>query len=333
MQLDRKPNRSFVPEMPSIQLQIVVPETLDGSRLDQALVTLFPQYSRSQHQNWIKKGQVTVDEQTHRPKDKVHTDQTIKIAAELTVEDRWEAQDIPLNIIYEDEDIIIIDKPVGLVVHPGAGNPDKTLVNALLYHDSKLNTLPRAGIIHRLDKDTAGLLVIARSLEAHNTLVKAMQAREIKREYEAIVQGVMISGGTIEAPIARHPKHRTQMAIVQSGKPAVTHYRIIKKYRAHTHLRIQLETGRTHQIRVHFQHINYPLIGDKTYIKRLRLPSGVSENLKKAITHFPRQALHATQLELSHPISGKVMRWESPLPEDLKNLIAALQTDLEENSD
>ena len=318
--------------MSSIQLQTTIPDSLHGCRLDQALATLFPQYSRSQHQNWIKNGQVTVDGQEYRPKDKVRAGQRIEIAATLVPEERWKAQNIPLNILYEDDDILVIDKPAGLVVHPGAGNPDKTLINALLHYDSKLNTLPRAGIIHRLDKDTSGLLIIARSLEAHHTLVKAMQNREIKREYEAIVQGVMVSGGSIEAPIGRHPKQRTHMAVVESGKPAVTHYRVLKRFRAHTHIRIRLETGRTHQIRVHFQHINYPLAGDKTYVKRLKIPSGVSDDLKKTLANFHRQALHATQLELSHPITGKVLTWQSTLPEDMTTLIAALRADMEDKN-
>lgn len=315
--------------MSLIQLQATIPDSLNSSRLDQALVSLFPQYSRSQHQNWVKGGQVTVDGQAHRSKDKVHTGQVIEITAEMKAEKRWEAQDIPLKIVFEDDDILVIDKPAGLIVHPGAGNPDRTLLNALLHYDSKLNTIPRAGIVHRLDKDTSGLLVVARSLEAHNALVKAMQDRRIKREYEAIVLGVIVSGGSIEAPIGRHPTQRTKMSVLKFGKPAVTHYRVLQRFRAHTHVRIRLETGRTHQIRVHFQHINYPLVGDKTYVKRLKIPGGISDSLKKTLTEFHRQALHATQLELSHPISGKVLTLKSALPEDMSRLIVALKEDME----
>jgi len=319
--------------MPSIQLETTVPETLNGHRFDQALVNLFPQYSRSQHQQWIKNGQTTLNGQQHRPRDKVQTGQTVTINASLENESSWAAQNIPLNIVYEDEHLIVIDKPAGLIVHPGAGNPDQTLVNALLYYDPKLAHLPRAGIIHRLDKDTTGLLVVARSLEAHNALTKAMQDREIKREYEAIVQGVMVAGGDIEAPIGRHPTKRTQMAVTQAGKPAITHYRVLQRFHAHTHIRIQLETGRTHQIRVHFQHSNYPLVGDKTYIKRVKIPAGITDNLKQALKTFPRQALHAIALSLSHPISGKVLTWESPLPTDMCELIVALQEDANTHHD
>jgi len=311
--------------MSDIQLQATIPESLDGYRLDQALATLFPQYSRAQHQTWIKKGQATLNGAQHRPKDKVQTDQLVVIAAALTTSDRWQAQEIPLKIIFEDAHILIIDKPAGLVVHPGAGNPDQTLMNALLHYDTQLQGLPRAGIVHRLDKDTSGLLVIARSLEAHHSLVKAMQERHIKREYEAIVQGVMIAGGQIEAPIGRHPTRRTQMSIVASGRAAITHYRILKRFSAYTHLRVILETGRTHQIRVHFQSINYPLVGDKIYFKRPKIAAGLSKEARKIIANFPRQALHASQLSLEHPITGEPYTWRSELPQDIRQLLAALE--------
>lgn len=313
--------------MAAIHLETQVPESMDGLRLDQALAQLFPQYSRSQHQTWIRNGQVTVDGELLRPKDKVQTGEQITIDAEQREETHAIAQDIPLNIVYEDNALMIIDKPAGLIAHPGAGNPDRTLVNALLHFDSTLNTLPRAGLIHRLDKDTSGLITIARTLESYHALVKAMQSREISREYEAVVQGVLISGGTIEAPIGRHPRQRTLMAVVGSGKPAITHYRVIEKFRGHTHVRIQLETGRTHQIRVHFSHLGYPIVGDKTYLKRLKLPKGMTETAKEHIKQFPRQALHATKLELSHPISGKLLTLNSPLPEDLQTLLAILKND------
>lgn len=331
----RQKERAIIPEvihelkskMPAIHLETQVPESLDGHRLDQVLAKLFPQYSRSQHQTWIRNGQVTVDGKLLRPKDKVHIGEQITINAEHQEETKAQAQEIPLNIVYEDEALIVIDKPVGLIAHPGAGNPDQTLVNALLHFDSSLNTLPRAGLIHRLDKDTSGLITVARTLESYHALVKAMQAREIHREYEAIVQGVLISGGTIEAPIGRHPRQRTLMAVVESGKDAVTHYRIIEKFRGHTHVRVQLETGRTHQIRVHFSHLGYPVVGDSMYLKRLKLPREMSDTAKEAVKRFPRQALHATKLELSHPINGKLLTLNSPLPDDINTLIEILKND------
>lgn len=315
--------------MSAIHLEIEIPETLHGLRADQALAQLFPQYSRAQHQTWIRNGQVEIDGLHLRPKDKVQAGQKVRIRAEYQQETQATAQNIPLNIVYEDEALIVINKPAGLVAHPGAGNPDKTLVNALLHHDPDLKNLPRAGLIHRLDKDTSGLITIARTLESYHALVQAMQAREISREYEAIVQGVLISGGTIEAPIGRHPRQRTLMAVVNSGKPAITHYRIIEKFRGHTWIRIQLETGRTHQIRVHFSHLGYPIVGDKAYLKQLKLPKNMTDVAKEAIKTFPRQALHATKLELSHPINGKLLSLNSPLPDDLQTLITILKNDRE----
>lgn len=316
--------------MSNIDLKATIPESLSGQRLDQALAKLFPEYSRAQHQTWIRNGQVTVDGKTLRPRDKVQNEQTVEISAQLERETHAKPQDIPLNIVYEDESLIIIDKPAGLVAHPGAGNPDQTLVNALLHFAPSLDKLPRAGMIHRLDKHTSGLLTVARNLEAYNYLVQAMQAREIKREYEAVAQGVLISGGSIEAPIGRHPRQRTQMAVVESGKPAVTHYRIAEKFRGHTHLRIQLETGRTHQIRVHLSHLSYPIVGDKTYLKRIKFPREMSDAAKEAVKHFPRQALHATKLELSHPKSGKLLALQSPLPDDMQALLKILKSDHEQ---
>ncbi|MCB1826998.1 MAG: 23S rRNA pseudouridine(1911/1915/1917) synthase RluD [Coxiellaceae bacterium] len=315
--------------MSTINLDTKIPETLNGQRFDQAISSLFPQYSRTQHQIWIKSGQTTLDGKQARIRDKVQTDQHVQIQATLGEETSHLPQDIPLDIIYEDEDLIIANKPAGLVAHPGAGNPDQTLVNALLHHDSELSKLPRAGLIHRLDKDTSGLLTIARNLESYNALAKAMQAREIHREYEAIVQGVLISGGTVEASIGRHPRARTLMAVVKSGKPAVTHYRVIEKFRGHTHLRVNLDTGRTHQIRVHLNHIGYPIVGDKSYLKQIKLPREMSETAKEAVKNFPRQALHAIKLELYHPISGKLLTLISPRPDDMENLLNVLKKDNE----
>ena len=287
--------------MRTIQLIAIVPPELAHKRLDQALAILFPEHSRARMQDWIKRGYVKVDGNILR--------------ASIEKSEKWQAQEIPLNIVYEDEDIIIINKPIGLVVHPGAGCKDNTLLNALLHHCSELAAIPRAGIIHRLDKDTSGLLVIAKNLEAHTKLVNAMQERKIKREYEAIVYGVITTGGTISEPIGRHPNKRTHMAVVKTGKPAVTHYRVIKRFTAHTHIRVILETGRTHQIRVHMTHIGYPLVGDTTYKGRNKVAN---------FPGFTHQALHAKYLSLTQPRTGKLLEWEIELPEDMKEALSAL---------
>ena len=265
----------YILNMYTIHLTAEIPEHLANQRLDQALAELFPQHSRSRLTGWIKAKQVTVDGKHMRPKDKVHIKQAVEIQATMPIEETWEPQAIDLTIVYEDQDLIVINKPAGMVVHPAAGNPNNTLLNALLYHDAALARLPRAGIIHRLDKGTTGLLVIARTPEAHTHLVDELQSRTINREYETVVIGTIIAGGTIDAPIGRHPTQRKRMAVVESGKPATTHYRVIKRFPAHTHLRVNLETGRTHQIRVHLAHIHHPILGDTTYGGRLKLPSGV----------------------------------------------------------
>ncbi len=294
-------------------LKAIISAHLDNKRLDQALAELFPQYSRARLQSWIKSGHVLVDGKILKPRDKVHSGQNIILTPIIEPQEQWEAQKIPLNIIYEDDDIIVINKPAGLVVHPGAGVRDKTMLNALLHHAPELAKLPRAGIIHRLDKDTSGLLVIARNLEAHTKLVAELQARNIKREYEAVVVGVMTAGGTIDAPIGRHPKDRKRMAVVDSGKPAITHYRVIKRFTSHTHIKVMLETGRTHQIRVHMAYIHYPIVGDPVY-------GGNRAKYK----NFKRQALHAKYLALIHPRTGKQMEWEAPLPDDMRQLLKEL---------
>jgi 23S rRNA pseudouridine1911/1915/1917 synthase len=294
-------------------LKTIIPENLDNKRLDQALAKLFPEYSRTRLQAWIKAGQVTVDGKVLKPRDKVHTGQNIIVTPIIEPQEHWEAQPIVLDIIYEDDDIIIINKPAGLVVHPGAGTRDKTMLNALLHHAPELTKLPRAGIIHRLDKDTSGLLVVARNLKSHTKLVADLQQRNIKREYEAIVVGVMTAGGTIDAPIGRHPKDRKRMAVVVFGKPAITHYRVIKRFKAHTHIKVMLETGRTHQIRVHMAHIHYPIVGDPVY-----------GGNKARYKNFKRQALHAKCLGLIHPRTGKQMEWHAPLPNDMQWLLEEL---------
>jgi len=253
--------------------------------------------------------------------------EAVTVDARLELEVEAEAQPIPLEIVHQDKHVFVIDKPAGLVVHPGAGNPDLTLQNALLALDPKLAELPRAGIVHRLDKDTSGLLIVARTLKAHTELVRMLEQREIHREYEAICKGVMTAGGTIDAPIDRHPVERVKMAVRDGGRESVTHYRVIKRYRANTHVRVQLETGRTHQIRVHLQHAGYPIVGDRVYGGRLEMPKGASEELRVALREFPRQALHAARLQLDHPVSGKPLECVAPLPADMQQLLAVLARD------
>jgi 23S rRNA pseudouridine1911/1915/1917 synthase len=298
-----------------------------GFRLDKALAELFPTYSRARLQQWLREGQVLIDTLPRRGKDKVQGGEQVQLIAQLEEQVTWQAQSLPLNLLYADEAIIVVNKPAGVVVHPGAGNPTATLVNALLHYAPELAQLPRAGIIHRLDKDTSGVLAVARSLPAHTHLVTQLQHHQFKREYQAVVTGVLVAGSTVDAPIGRHPRHRTHMAVVTNGKPAVTHYRVMQRYRAHTHIRVQLETGRTHQIRVHLAHQHYPLVGDKVYGGRLHLPAGSSESLKQALRTFPRQALHAQTLGLLHPQTGEWMQWTAALPPDMQALLSELEQD------
>lgn len=310
-----------------IQLTAEVPFSLSGSRLDQAVAQLFPDYSRSRLQSWIKSGELTVNGQQHRVRDKLSGGESIKIDATLESQDRWEPENIELDVVYEDDDILVINKPAGLVVHPAAGHKDGTLLNALLHHSPQLNAVPRAGIVHRLDKDTTGLMVVAKTIEAQTELVAQLQERSMGREYEAVVQGVMTGGGKVDEPMGRHPKQRQKMAVHPMGKEAITHYRVLKKFRGHTHIRLKLETGRTHQIRVHMSHIHYPLIGDPLYAGRFRQPKGISYELQDQLRNFQRQALHAKRLELFHPVSGELISWEVDLPEDMQVLLATLQDD------
>ena len=310
-----------------IHLTATIPPDLAGKRLDQALAIMFADHSRARLQAWIKAGVVRVDNETARQRMPVSGGEYIEIDACYEPLENWSAEEIPLNIVYEDEALLILNKPAGLVVHPGAGNPKHTLLNALLHHDPSLEYVPRAGIVQRLDKDTSGIMVIARTPEVHSYLVAGLQSRKIKREYQAIVCGVMTSGGTIEKPIGRHPRKRTQMAVVTHGKPAVTHYRIIRKYRAHTHICVQLETGRTHQIRVHMASLKYPLVGDPVYGGRAKIPKNSSAVLIDALRSFPRQALHASALSLIHPYSKDTISFEVPLPGDMQELLAALEED------
>lgn len=314
----------------TIHLTAQIPEEMAGKRLDAVLAELFPDYSRSRLQQWIKAGQVLLDGGSgQRPKDKVNGGEQVKIEAELEPAGEWQAEFLPLEIIYEDESIIVVNKAAGIVVHPAAGNRAGTLLNALLHHDPGLQNIPRAGIVHRLDKDTSGLMVVARTLKAQNSLVEQLQARTVKREYEAVIVGTMTAGGKVDEPIGRHPKSRKRMAVVMNGKPAVTHYRVAERFRAHTHIRVQLETGRTHQIRVHMTYIHYPLIGDPVYGGRLQLPKGCGEEARETLRNFKRQALHAVQLTIKHPETGKDMSWQSPLPEDMTHLLNILRRDNE----
>ncbi|MDX1757280.1 MAG: 23S rRNA pseudouridine(1911/1915/1917) synthase RluD [Marinobacter sp.] len=303
----------------------VIPPELSDRRLDQAAAALMPEHSRSRLQGWIKSGALTVNGQTRKPRDKVMLDDRLELEAEPEVQVAWQAQSIELEVVYEDEHLLVINKPAGLVVHPAAGHADGTLVNALLHHAPEVENLPRAGIVHRLDKDTSGIMVVARSLIAHTSLVDQLQTRTMGREYEAVIVGTLTGGGTVDAPIGRHPRDRKKMAVVEAGKPAVTHYRLLERFVAHTHIRCQLESGRTHQIRVHMSHVKHPLVGDPVYGGRIKLPKGATDELRDALGGFHRQALHARRLTLEHPATGELMSWETPLPVDMEALLAALR--------
>ena len=311
----------------AIHRRLTIPEERAGQRLDQALAALLPDYSRSRLKGWIESGEIRVDGAMRRPRDKVSGGESIALEAILDEATVAEPQAMALELAHEDRHLWVVNKPAGLVVHPGAGNPDRTLQNALLALDPQLAVLPRAGIVHRLDKDTSGLLIVARSLPAHTALVRMLEERAIHREYEAVCRGVMTAGGTVDAPIDRHPVDRVRMAVREDGRAAVSHYRVIKRFRAHTHLRVQLETGRTHQIRVHLSHIGFPLVGDRVYGGRLALPKGATEELSAALRAFPRQALHASRLRCEHPVTGRPVECAAPLPSDMCDLLAALARD------
>jgi 23S rRNA pseudouridine1911/1915/1917 synthase len=316
-----------------VQLQLAIPVSQRGQRLDRALAELAPDYSRSRLQQWIRAGQVTLDERVPQVRERVQGGELVRIDAELEEQTASQPEAIPLDIVYEDAELLVINKPAGLVVHPAAGNPVGTLLNALLHHDATLAGLPRAGIVHRLDKNTSGLMVVARTLTAHKRLVEALQTRSVKREYLTVVNTVLTAGGCIEAPIGRHPVDRKRMAVVSGGKQAITHYRVVERYRAHTLLRVRLETGRTHQIRVHMACQHCPVVGDPVYGGRLRLPQGASAALREVLGNFRRQALHATRLELVHPGSGELVSWEAEVPADMAQLIAVLHADAGQQHD
>jgi 23S rRNA pseudouridine1911/1915/1917 synthase len=304
-----------------------IPDELAGQRLDQALAQMFPDYSRSRLKAWLLSGAVLVDGALWRPRDRVAGGETVELQVVPEVAVRAGAEVIPLDVVFEDDALLVVNKPVGLVVHPGAGNATGTLMNGLLHHAPLLEQLPRAGIIHRLDKDTSGLLLVAKTLPSHTALVRSLADREISRQYLAVCNGVLTGGGTIDAPIARHPVDRTRMAVRENGKTAVTHYTVIKRFRAHTHINVVLDTGRTHQIRVHFAYRRHALVGDPVYGGRLALPAGASEQLIKALREFRRQALHAKRLELAHPASGEMLCLEAPPPADFELLLRTLHED------
>jgi 23S rRNA pseudouridine1911/1915/1917 synthase len=306
---------------------LIIPQDLGGLRLDQALQRLLPEHSRSRLQAWIKAGLVTVDGTPSTAKNKVWGGERILVQVQEKPEAiAFKAQDIPLNIVFEDEHILVINKPAGMVVHPAAGNWEGTLLNAILHHVPHAKDLPRAGIVHRLDKDTSGLLVVAKTLEAQTSLVRQLQARTVKREYRTIVWGQIWRNGKIDQPIGRHPHSRTKMAINRMGKPAVTHYEVLERFGVHTYLRCNLETGRTHQIRVHMQFLKAPIVGDPVYGYRGIVPLRLmTETLQEAVLNFKRQALHAIKLGLIHPATHQPMEWQIELADDMKGLLEAMR--------
>ena len=306
------------------QLNIIIPDRLIGQRLDSALAQMLPDYSRSKITNWVKSGKAFINDKTFKHKEKVSGGEIVTLSIEAEQKNHWQAEDIALDVVYEDDDIIVINKPVGLVTHPGAGNWTGTLANALLFFDPNLANLDRAGIVHRLDKNTSGLMVVARSELAQKNLVEQLQTHSVSREYSAIVYGHMISGATVDAPIGRDPKDRIKQAVNENGKDATTHYRVIDRFAHHTHVKCILETGRTHQIRVHMASIGYPLIADTMYGGKVRFPKKADDKLKAALKGFKRQALHAKKLTLIHPISGELMTFKAPLPQDMQELLAVL---------
>ncbi len=311
------------------EIILTAPPDVAGLRLDQALARMFPEYSRSRLKDWVLIGNVTVDGEVLRPRDRLSGGEKIRVIPEPEAQETVRGQPIPLTILYEDEAVIVLDKPAGLVVHPGAGNPEGTLQNALLHHRPELAVVPRAGIVHRLDKDTTGVMVVAATIQDHTDLVRQLERRTVKREYRAVCTGVMTAGGTVEAPIGRHPVDRLRMAVRDNGRPAVTHYRVVRRFRAHTDVRASLETGRTHQIRVHMAHLGFPLVGDRVYGGRLKLPPAASEELISILRRFRRQALHARRLQFTHPRSGEPVSFLAPIPGDHRALLDALTRDAE----
>lgn len=316
--------------MTTLRHEAIVPVTAAGRRFDQTVAEMFPDYSRSRLTGWIKDGKVLLDGGRAVPRQLVRGGEKVELEAELENEVHAQAEDIALDIRFEDDDLMVVDKPMGLVVHPGAGNPTGTMLNALLHHNPGLAELPRGGIVHRLDKDTAGLMVVAKTLAAHTRLVEMLSLHEVRRQYEAVVLGTMVAGGTVDEPIGRHQHDRLKQGVrdvIDGGKESVTHYRVRERFRAHSLIQCNLETGRTHQIRVHMAHIGHPLVGDQLYGNGLRLPRGASQELIDSLRGFRRQALHAEKLGFDHPITGEYLEFDSPRPADQDALIEALRAD------
>ena len=310
----------------------ILTEEYAGKRIDVVLAALFPEYSRSRLKIWIEQGQVLVNGETTKPKAKMSGDEELQLTVQtIESEEDFSAEDIPLDIIHEDDDIIVINKSADFVVHPAAGHYSGTVLNALLHFDASLSAIPRAGIVHRLDKDTTGLMVVARNLSAHKYLVDQIQQHEVTREYQAVVFGLLTGGGKVDKPIGRHPHDRIKMAVREGGREAVTHYRLLERFREHSHVKVQLETGRTHQIRVHMSHLRHPIVGDRVYAGRHRVPAGARQALLDYLQHFKRQALHAWQLSFVHPGSGDNVSYQAPLPDDMLQLINLLKMDAAEN--
>lgn len=307
-----------------IDLEFEIPTSYSGKRVDQVIAQLLTDYSRARIQAWLLAGDLTVNGQQVKPRDKVVGGEAVRLSTVVEAAGAWEAEDIPLTVVYEDEDLIVVNKPIGLVVHPGAGVHAGTLVNALLHHYPELAALPRAGVVHRLDKNTSGLLIVARSIKAHTHLVKMMAKREIHRTYVAIVNGVMTSGGTVDAPLARHPHQRLKRAVIEGGKEAVTHYRVLERFAMHTYIQCELETGRTHQIRVHMAHLGFPIVGDTLYGTNSKLPPHLSDEEKSQLKQFKRQALHATHIAFAHPVTGEPIELDVPMPEDMSAILGLL---------
>jgi 23S rRNA pseudouridine1911/1915/1917 synthase len=307
-----------------------ITEEYAGRRLDVVLAELFPEYSRSRLKIWIEQGQVLVDGKAAKPKYKISGDEELQLSVQtIESEENCVAEDIPLDIVYQDESIIVINKASDFVVHPAAGHYSGTVQNALLHYDASLAAIPRAGIVHRIDKDTTGLMVVARNFRSHKYLVDQIQKHEVTREYQAVVFGVMTGGGMVDQPIGRHPRDRIKMAVRENGREAVTHYRLLKRFREHSHIKVQLETGRTHQIRVHMSHLRHPIVGDPVYAGRHRVPPGAQPELVEYLQAFKRQALHAWRLSFIHPESGEEVTYEAPLPDDMQQLLGLLQADLQ----
>ncbi len=312
----------------STQAEIAtVPEELAGQRLDQALAQMFPEYSRSRLKSWLLAGAIQVDGASRRPRDRVDGGEQVELRVEPAASVRSEPEQMSLEVVFEDESLLVVNKPAGLVVHPGAGNTTGTLMNGLLHQVPALAELPRAGIIHRLDKDTSGLLLVAKTLLSHTALVRLLAERKVSRRYLAVCNGVLTGGGRIDAPIGRHPVDRTRMSVRDNGKSAVTHYTVLERFSAHTYINVVLESGRTHQIRVHLAHRRHALVGDPVYGGRLALPAGASARLIAALRRFRRQALHATALELAHPSSAEALAFEVPPPDDFQELLGVLRED------